>query len=177
MVFSEHVILWRFLAPACFAWAIFWGLESWSEAFQELKLEDFSWPYQGAYQGRIRAVSGPYQGPSYQGRMKAVSEPYQGRIRAVSEPYQGRIRAVSAYPRAATGPILVRQRGSQWFSGLSDPKSLITAPNSAQNQRNLSGYKCTYNLAKTKMRQRNWHLTTVLGVRRARRDEKVASAI
>ena len=46
------------------------------------------------------------------------------------------------------------QRGSQRFSGLSDPKSLITAPNSAQNQRNLSGYKCTYNLAKTKKRQR-----------------------
>ena len=98
--------------------------------------------------GRIKGVSEPYQG-----RIRAVSGPYQGRIRAVSEPYQGRIRAVSAYPRAATGPILVRQRGSQWFSGLSDPTSLITAPNSAQNQRNLSGYKCTYNLANTKKRQ------------------------
>ena len=90
-----------FWSPACFAWAIFLGLESWLEAFQELKLEDFSWPYQGAYQGRIRAVSGPYQGRiravsgPYQGRMKAVSKPYQGRIRAVSEPYQGRIKAVS----------------------------------------------------------------------------------
>ena len=98
-----------------------------------------SWKtFLGRIKGRIRGVSEPYQG-----RIRAVSEPYQGRIRAVSEPYRGRIRAVAAYPRAATGPILVRQRGSQWFSGLSDPKSLITAPNSAQNQHNLSGYKCT----------------------------------
>ena len=102
MGFSEHVILCRFLAPACFAWAIFWGLESWSEAFQELKLEDFSWPYQGAYQWRIRAVSGPYQG-----RIRAVSRPYEGRIRAVSGPYQGRIRAVSGPYQ----PTLVLQLG------------------------------------------------------------------
>ena len=97
MGFSKHVIL----SPACFAWAIFWGLESWLEAFQELKLEDFSWPYQGAYQGRIRAVSGPYQG-----RIRAVSGPNQGRIRAVSGPYHGRISLPSccnwANPRATT---------------------------------------------------------------------------
>ena len=118
-----------------------------------------SWKtFLGRIKGRIRGVSGRAVSGPYQGHMKAVSEPYQGRIRAVSEPYQGRIRAVSAYPRAATGPILVRQRGSQWFSGLSDPKSLITAPNSAQNQRNLSGYKCTYNLAKTKKRQSIYNL-------------------
>ena len=154
MGFSEHVILWRFLAPACFAWAIFWGLEilvgSLSRAQVGRLFLAVSRGVSGAYQSRIRAVSGPYQGRiravsrPYEGRIRAASGPYQGRIRAVSGPYQGRIRAVSAYPRAATGPILVQQRGSQWFSGLSDPKSLITAPNSAQNQRNLSGYKCTY---------------------------------
>ena len=123
------------MSPACFAWAIFWVLNPGWKPFKSSSWKTFL--------GRIK------------GRIRGVSEPYQGRIRAVSEPYQGRIsiRAVSAYPRAATGPILVRQRGSQWFSGLSDPKSLITAPNSAQNQRNLSGYKCTYNLAKTKKRQ------------------------
>ena len=43
-------------------------------------------------------------------------------------------------------------RATTWFSGLSDPKSLITPCNSAQNQRNLSGYNPIYNLAKTKKR-------------------------
>lgn len=44
-------------------------------------------------------------------------------------------------------------RATTWFSGLSDPKSLITPCNSAQNQRNQSGYKPICNLAKTKKRQ------------------------
>ena len=62
---------------------------------------------------------------------------------------------ILAFPRAALRLILVGQRGSQMFSGLSDYKSLITPRKSAQNQRNLSGYKSTYNLAKTKKRQSN----------------------
>ena len=100
-----------FWSPACFAWAIFLGLESW--------LED-----------RIRAVSGPYQS-----RIRAVSGPY---IRAVSGPYQ--LTLVLQLGQSSCDNVA--PNGSR---GLSDPKS--------QNQRNLSGYKCTYNLAKTKKRQ------------------------
>ena len=147
-----HVLLGRFFGVLNPGWKPFKS-SSWKTFLGRIR--GVSEPYQG----RIRAVSGPYEG-----RIKAVSGPYQGRIRAVSGPYQGRIRAVSAYPRAATGPILVRQRGSQWFSGLSDPKSLITAPNSAQNQRNLSGYKCTYNLAKIKKRQSSHRKACIPGI-------------
>ena len=87
MGFSEHVILWRFLAPACFAWAIFGGLEilvgSLSRAQVGRLFLAVSRGVSGAYQSRIRAVSGPYQG-----RIRAVSRLYEGRIRAASGPYQ-----------------------------------------------------------------------------------------